>query len=84
MKEIVMIMGIQGAGKSTIVKDYSVMGYTRLNRDEMGGSLDKLNRNLEEQIKNGIEKFVLDNTYGTIENRKPVLDIGKKYGYLVK
>lgn len=77
-------MGIQAAGKSTVVKSYVAMGYKRLNRDDMGGSLEQLNKKLEEMIKAGEEKFVLDNTYGTKENRKPVLDIGKKYGYHVK
>jgi len=84
MKEIVLIMGYIAAGKSTTVKSYVAMGYKRLNRDEMGGNLDQLNKKLEEAIKSGEEKLVLDNTYGTKENRKAVRDIDKKYGYQVR
>jgi histidinol-phosphate phosphatase family protein len=84
MKEIVIIMGIQGAGKSTLVNDYITKGYTRFNRDEMGGDLAKLNAKLEQAIKNGKTLFVLDNTYGTKENRKPVVDIAKRNGFKIK
>jgi HAD superfamily hydrolase (TIGR01662 family) len=84
MKEIVIIMGIQGAGKSTFVNDYITKGYTRFNRDEMGGDLAKLNAKLEQAIKNNQTLFVLDNTYGTKESRKAVIDIAKKYGFQVK
>lgn len=71
-------MGIQGAGKSTLVNDFVTKGYTRFNRDEMGGDLAKLNSKLEQAIKNGHTRFVLDNTYGTKESRKAVVDIAKR------
>jgi len=83
MKEIVIICGIQGAGKSSHVKSYTDKGYVRLNRDEMGCNLEKLNEKLISQINSGKEKFVLDNTYGTKESRKCVIDIAKKYGFKV-
>ena len=84
MKEMILICGIQGAGKSTIVKEYEDKGYKRLNRDSMGGSLEKLNAKLEAHINDGKYKFVMDNTYGNKENRGKVLSIGKKYGIPVK
>jgi HAD superfamily hydrolase (TIGR01662 family) len=84
MKEIIIIMGIQAAGKSTIVKDYVSRGYKRLNRDDMGGNLAKLNSTLELLLTTGTEKFVLDNTYGTIESRKEVISIAKKYDCDIK
>ena len=37
--EVVLIMGLPGAGKSTVAATYVAQGYTRLNRDEAGGTL---------------------------------------------
>jgi len=82
-KEIIIICGIQGGGKSTLVKEYVDKGYIRLNRDEMGGKLDSLNKKLEDLIAQGKTQFVLDNTYGPRDTRKPVIDIGKKNGFEV-
>ena len=77
-------MGQIAAGKSTLVKSYQTSCYKRFNRDEMGGDLAKLNRRLEEAIKEGGELFVLDNTYGTKDSRAEVVALGKKYGIPVK
>jgi HAD superfamily hydrolase (TIGR01662 family) len=84
MKEIIIIMGIQAAGKSSIVDNYRYQGYIRMNRDDLGGTLTKMNAAVEAMILQGVEKFVMDNTYGTIESRKEVIELGKKYGYGVK
>ena len=84
MKEIVLLMGMPASGKSTLVKSYENQGYYRLNRDDMGGSLDKLNQEMERLIAKGVTTFVLDNTYGNKKNRKEVLDIGQKHGFPVK
>ena len=45
--EVVLIMGIQGAGKSSRVEAYQAAGYSRLNRDILGGKLDDLLPKLE-------------------------------------
>jgi len=45
--EIVMIMGLPGAGKSTLAHQFVEQGYARLNRDEAGGSLRDLLPDLE-------------------------------------
>ena len=37
--DVVVVMGIPGAGKSRIAEEYAARGYVRLNRDERGGSL---------------------------------------------
>ena len=83
MKEIVLIMGIQAAGKSTMVSEYIKKGYFRLNRDEYDCSLDKLNEKLEASIIQGRSKIVIDNTYGTKDSRKKVINIAKKHGYII-
>lgn len=84
MKEIVLIMGIQGAGKSCHVANYTLNGYLRLNRDEIGGNLASLNKKLESEIIKGHNKIVLDNTYGTKEQRAEVIAIAQKRGFKIK
>ena len=40
--EVVVVMGIPGAGKSHVAEEYVARGYVRLNRDERGGTLREL------------------------------------------
>ena len=42
--EVVLIMGLPGAGKSEAARTFVAKGYTRLNRDDAGGSLRGLLR----------------------------------------
>jgi aryl-alcohol dehydrogenase-like predicted oxidoreductase len=42
--EVVLIMGLPGAGKSTVAGHFVAQGYTRLNRDEAGGSHARIAR----------------------------------------
>lgn len=68
--EVVVIMGIPGAGKSRHAEDYVVRGYLRLNRDERGGSLRLIN----DALASGTRRIVLDNTYLTRGARNHVLE----------
>ena len=45
--EVVLIMGVPGAGKSRRAEEFVAHGYVRLNRDERGGSLRQLSDVLE-------------------------------------
>lgn len=83
-KEVVIIMGYPAAGKSTLVKQYESQGYFRVNRDERGGSLAALNKVLEGLMEQGKPLFVLDNTYGSKESRKAVIDLSKSHCYAVR
>lgn len=78
--EILIVMGYPASGKSSYVADKLAQGYTRLNRDTLGGSLDKLAERLDAEIAAGGQRFVLDNTYPTAESRRAVLDVAKKHG----
>ncbi len=74
--EIVILMGIQGAGKSEQVSDYVKQGYVRLNRDQLGGRLDDLVPRLLQLLSTGQRRVVLDNTYPTRLSRAPVIAAG--------
>ena len=67
--EVVLLMGIPGAGKSRVAEQYAARGYVRLNRDELGGSLPELASTLDEQLADGVRRVVLDNTYLTRAQR---------------
>jgi aryl-alcohol dehydrogenase-like predicted oxidoreductase len=69
--EVVLIMGIPGAGKSRIAEQYVERGYARLNRDERGGTLRGLASLVSER-----ERVVLDNTYLTRASRNDVVATG--------
>jgi aryl-alcohol dehydrogenase-like predicted oxidoreductase/predicted kinase len=82
--EVVLVMGIPGAGKSRIAEDYVARGYIRLNRDERGGSLRELADALEEQVASGVRRIVLDNTYLTRAARSHVIDAAGRHGLPVR
>ena len=64
-EEVVLVMGIPGAGKSRVARDYVDRGDLRLNRDAHGGSLRQLAGALDEALTAGARQIVLDNTYLT-------------------
>jgi predicted kinase len=78
--EVVVVMGIPGAGKSRVAHAYVERGYVRLNRDERGGTLRGLARALDEELSRGARRVVLDNTYLTRASRRDVLDVGARHG----
>lgn len=72
---ILMIIGIPSSGKSTYARKFVDSGYYRLNRDKEGGSLDNLIKKMEYKYNSkGVNHFVLDNTYTTLDSRKTVLE----------
>jgi len=84
-KIIVMIMGFPASGKSTLTKAFVEKGFTRLNRDELGGSLKDIVKHLERNYKEkSIEQFCLDNTYITRDSRAPVLKWAKANDFVVE
>jgi aryl-alcohol dehydrogenase-like predicted oxidoreductase len=82
--EVVVVMGIPGAGKSHIAEDYGGRGYVRLNRDERGGTLRALLGPLEEALASPQPRVVLDNTYLTRASRSYVLDAAARHGAPVR
>lgn len=82
--EVVLLMGIQGAGKSELVRGYLEAGYARLNRDELGGKLDDLAPKLAALLSAGQRRVVLDNTYPTRTSRALVVSTAASFGTPVR
>jgi histidinol phosphatase-like enzyme len=79
-KEIVLLMGIQGAGKSSLVDAWVAKGYVRLNRDLEGGRVRDLHAKLGHLLAGGTERAVLDNTYASRAQRNEAIEIAWRHG----
>ncbi len=79
-----MIMGIPGAGKTRLARDYAARGYERLNRDERGGSLRDVAQALDERLGSGARRVVLDNTYLTRAARSHVIETAARHGMAIR
>ena len=77
--DVVLVMGIPGAGKSRVAEEYVARGYVRLNRDERGGSLRDLAVALDEQLTAGVRQLVLDNTYLTRAERSYAIEAAARH-----
>lgn len=82
--EVVMVMGVPGAGKTRSVEGLLSPGTVRLNRDERGGSLRRLADELDRTLESGTRRVVLDNTYLTRAVRSHVLDVAARHGASVR
>jgi histidinol phosphatase-like enzyme/predicted kinase len=82
--EVVIVMGLPGAGKSTVAETLVARGYARLNRDEAGGALDGLLPALDRAILRGRSRIVLDNTYVTRKSRAAVIQTVRQRGLPVR
>jgi aryl-alcohol dehydrogenase-like predicted oxidoreductase/predicted kinase len=78
--EVVIVAGIPGAGKSRIARRYVAEGYRRLNRDQRGGSLRDIAISLDEELRSGARRIVLDNTYLTAAARSRVIETAHRHG----
>ena len=83
-REIVLVMGLPGAGKSTLAQALVLEGYTRVNRDEAGGSLEGLLPILDHAILSGSSGIVLDNTYVSRKARGAVIQAARARGIPVR
>jgi len=78
--DVILVMGIPGAGKTRIAEEYVARGYVRLNRDERGGALTELAGALDAELSSGARHVVLDNTYLTRAARSHVIDAATGHG----
>jgi aryl-alcohol dehydrogenase-like predicted oxidoreductase len=77
--EVVLVMGIPGAGKSRVAAELDGRDYLRLNRDERGGSLRELAGTLDDVLSSGARRVVLDNTYLTRASRSYVIEAAGRH-----
>jgi aryl-alcohol dehydrogenase-like predicted oxidoreductase len=82
--EVVLVMGIPGAGKSRVAEELAARGYVRLNRDERGGSLRALAEALDDALSSGTRRVVLDNTYLTRAARSHAIQAATRHGLHVR
>lgn len=78
-QEIVLVGGMPAAGKTTVTSRYTDKGYTRLNRDTVGGKVDDLLPALLLSLSAG-KSVVMDNLYATKASRAGVIGVAKKAG----
>jgi aryl-alcohol dehydrogenase-like predicted oxidoreductase/histidinol phosphatase-like enzyme/predicted kinase len=83
-REIVLIMGLPGAGKTTAAEALVAQGYARLNRDDGGGSLRGLVPALIRLVESGASRIVLDNTYVSRKSRAPIVQAAAQAGVSVR
>jgi aryl-alcohol dehydrogenase-like predicted oxidoreductase/histidinol phosphatase-like enzyme len=82
--EVVLIMGLPGAAKSTAARAFVDQGYARLNRDQGGGSLRGLLPALDDLVGAGHSRIVLDNTYVSRKSRAALLQAAARRGLPVR
>jgi aryl-alcohol dehydrogenase-like predicted oxidoreductase len=82
--EVVLVMGLQGSGKSTRAADWVARGFERLNRDERGGTLRGLHAEMSARLAAGSTRLVLDNTYTTRVQRHDAIAAAHARGAIVR
>jgi aryl-alcohol dehydrogenase-like predicted oxidoreductase/predicted kinase/histidinol phosphatase-like enzyme len=78
--EVVLIMGLPGAGKTTLAQRFVADGYLRVNRDEEGGALRDLVPAVGRALETGTSRIVLDNTYMSRTSRAEVVRAASAHG----
>jgi aryl-alcohol dehydrogenase-like predicted oxidoreductase/histidinol phosphatase-like enzyme/predicted kinase len=82
--EVVLVMGLPAAGKTTFSERLVARGYRRLNRDDRGGRVRGLLPALDAALAAGERQIVLDNTYVSRKSRAEVVRAAADRGVAVR
>ena len=82
--DVVLVLGIPGAGKSRLAAGYVERGYERLNRDLRGGSMRELCAALDDALARGARAVVLDNTWLTRAIRSRAIEVAARHGVAIR
>ncbi|MEZ4319333.1 MAG: aldo/keto reductase [Myxococcota bacterium] len=77
---VVLVLGLQAAGKTTHARGLVDAGYARLNRDELGGTLTGLVHRLDDLLASGERRVVLDNTWADRHIRHRAVRVATRHG----
>lgn len=81
MKTLVILMGIQGSGKSTFYHRFLSKDYVRVNLDTL--KTRHREQLLVEECLNSGKSFAVDNTNPTVDDRRRYIEPAKVAGYRV-
>jgi predicted kinase len=80
--EMVILIGLQASGKSTFFRTRFAATYEHISKDQMRNPKHRGNRQaqlIEEALQKG-RSVVIDNTNPTVEDREPLISLGRLYG----
>ena len=83
MKEVVILVGMQGAGKTHYCEHY-LPAHMRICQDEGPREFDRLFRRYERAVEEGVERIVIDRTNPTRTKREQFARAGRAGGYRVR
>jgi aryl-alcohol dehydrogenase-like predicted oxidoreductase len=88
--EVVLLVGTQGAGKTTATQEFEAAGYLVLSRDARGGTLSGLAKELAARLAGSASSeapltgVVIDGTYGTRAQRAEIVRVARRAGAKVR
>ncbi|HEV8192165.1 MAG TPA: AAA family ATPase [Ktedonobacterales bacterium] len=80
--ELVLLIGLQGAGKSTFARMHCADSHIYVSRDLLRNTRQSSRRQIQliEEALREDYSIVVDNTHATIADRAPIIALGRQFG----